>query len=316
MLLQLQADGMIENLDAIPAAHSFHFKFTFWFKEFIEGYYEETHQPYTAKHYTEYSNRMKKLWDNRPDRPYDKFNSLIGKTVEKEGVGQEKMQENIGINQINIQCAMVSIPEELPALTVKAMKKLKNNQDFMPKPSTSYGLTTFMSKNRYRDSSDEEQNNDGENTLQTTFDSASNVWLFRKIVLRNQSNESILAVLTLKPGQNCNLLLPKSPLSLDVRSESVNSVILIKKDPTKDYGDIEIQVKTLGKSTRPGYWPRQILTPAEAKPDTSPTKEDRKNSDDEDSDNLCFVEEYYVFGSFALYGLYFGINRYEYLLIN
>ena len=59
----------------------------------------------------------------------------------------------------------------------------------------------------------------------------------------------------------------------------------MKIDPAKDYGQIIIQCQILGKSSRPGYWPRQILTPAEVKPDTSPSKEDKKKSDDEDSDS-------------------------------
>jgi len=98
---------------------------------------------------------MKKLWDTRPGRDYEpKMNRLIGKTAEREEIGEEIVKETIAISQVNVQCAMIDVPDELPTLTTKIVKKVKNNQNFMPKPSNSYGLTTFMSKNRYRDSSD------------------------------------------------------------------------------------------------------------------------------------------------------------------
>ena len=41
----------------------------------------------------------------------------------------------------------------------------------------------------------------------------------------------------------------------------MNNISLQKKDITKDFGDLKFEVTILGKATREGYWPRQIITP-------------------------------------------------------
>lgn len=84
MLLQLEADGYIHNLDAYPSLFAFTHPYTFWFEEFVENYYEETHRSLIAKHYTDYGNRIKALWDNRPKRSFPAAPLyIIGKTVER-----------------------------------------------------------------------------------------------------------------------------------------------------------------------------------------------------------------------------------------
>lgn len=83
-LLQLEADGFINNLDAYPALFAFAPNYTYWCQTFVDNYYEDTHRAYISKNYTEYGDRLKALWDNRPNRPYIKFPQyLIGRTVSR-----------------------------------------------------------------------------------------------------------------------------------------------------------------------------------------------------------------------------------------
>lgn len=84
LLLQLEADGYINNLDSFPSLFAFTQPYTFWFEDFVNNYYEETHRSFIAKHYTEYGNRIKALWDGRPKRPFPSHPTyLIGKTIDR-----------------------------------------------------------------------------------------------------------------------------------------------------------------------------------------------------------------------------------------
>lgn len=51
MLLQLQHDGHINNLEEYPAMDAFQKNYIYWFDEFVESYYDDTHRPYMGKHY-------------------------------------------------------------------------------------------------------------------------------------------------------------------------------------------------------------------------------------------------------------------------
>lgn len=91
-------------------------------------------------------------------------------------------------------------------------------------------------------------------------------------------------VLTLTEGEDCNIHLPTGPLSVELVADSSHNYTLIKKDVTKDFGELKIDIKVLGKATRPGYWPRQFITEIEQK------QEDDKVSSDEEEDS---TEAYY-----------------------
>ena len=51
---------------------------------FVNSYYEDTQRPYTSKNYSDYGIRVKKLWDERPNRPLkNPFpRILLGKIIE------------------------------------------------------------------------------------------------------------------------------------------------------------------------------------------------------------------------------------------
>ena len=68
MLLQLESDGIIHNLEQYPAMEAFYNNYTHWFDDFIDTYHDDTHRPYMAKHYVAYGNRLKLLWEQRPNR--------------------------------------------------------------------------------------------------------------------------------------------------------------------------------------------------------------------------------------------------------
>eukprot|EP00919_Chromeraceae_sp_WS-2016_P039162 GHVR01093460.1.p1 GENE.GHVR01093460.1~~GHVR01093460.1.p1 ORF type:complete len:100 (-),score=0.21 GHVR01093460.1:898-1197(-) len=85
MLLQLEADGHINNLEEYPALYGFENNYIHWFDEFIDAYFDNTRRPFMAKHYVDYGNRIRALWNDRPNRPYPKYvKYLIGKTISKE----------------------------------------------------------------------------------------------------------------------------------------------------------------------------------------------------------------------------------------
>jgi len=40
-------------------------------------------------------------------------------------------------------------------------------------------------------------------------------------------------------------------------------ITIVKKDISKPFGNINVSMKVLGKATKEGFWPRQIITPSE-----------------------------------------------------
>jgi hypothetical protein len=103
LLLELEADGFIQNLDALPSLFAFTHPYTFWFGEFIENYYEETHRSFIAKYYTEYGNRIKSLWDNRPKRVFTSHPIyLIGKTLERHRSKKTESNELLEVETFDI----------------------------------------------------------------------------------------------------------------------------------------------------------------------------------------------------------------------
>ena len=62
MVLQLEADGFINNLDEYPSKNALDTCYTSWFESFVNTYYDETHRAFTARNYVEYGDRIKMLW--------------------------------------------------------------------------------------------------------------------------------------------------------------------------------------------------------------------------------------------------------------
>jgi len=81
-------------------------------------------------------------------------------------------------------------------------------------------------------------------------------------------------------------LIPESAVSFDIRADTTYTISLCKKDIKKDFGELKYEVNILGKATREGYWPRQIIT-AVIEEDKAPTAPDTKvGSDDESNDDF------------------------------
>jgi len=59
---------------------------------------------------------------------------------------------------------------------------------------------------------------------------------------------------------------------------------LCRKDINKDFGELKYHVNILGKATREGYWPRQIITPV-IEEDKTPAAPDAKVGSDNDSND-------------------------------
>lgn len=84
MVLELEHDGFINNLDEYPGKMALERNYTSEFEPFIDKYYEESQRPYTSKNYAEFGLKVKRLWEERPNRPMkDPFpRVLLGKTIE------------------------------------------------------------------------------------------------------------------------------------------------------------------------------------------------------------------------------------------
>jgi hypothetical protein len=91
-LLQLEADGYINNLDSYPGVLGFAPNYTHWGQAFVDVYYEDTHRSYIAKYYTDYGDRLKALWDSRPNRPFPRQPFyLIGRSTAREVVKEAQI---------------------------------------------------------------------------------------------------------------------------------------------------------------------------------------------------------------------------------
>lgn len=81
-------------------------------------------------------------------------------------------------------------------------------------------------------------------------------------------------------------MIPESAVSFDIRSDSSYAISLYRKDVKKDFGELKYLVNILGKATREGYWPRQIITPV-IEEDKAPAAPDAKvGSDDESGEDF------------------------------
>lgn len=163
-------------------------------------------------------------------------------------------------------------------MTGKNIKTCKTADKFispnLPRQMTAYGHHSSFMRLQSSDEEDTEENPNEE-----IFERTKEGYLLRKITIANNSTENKLVVL--KVGSNaCNLHVPKSPMSVEIKGESNTSFTLIKKNVEEDFGELEIDMKVLGVATRSGYWPRQLLTEVEQK-----VEDDNKASSDEEDDS-------------------------------
>ncbi len=63
-------------------------------------------------------------------------------------------------------------------------------------------------------------------------------------------------------------------------------ISLYKKDLSKDFGELKYHINVLGKATKEGYWPKEIITPV-VEEDKTPAAPDAKvGSDDESNEDF------------------------------
>jgi len=111
-LLQIEADGFINNLDAFPGVLGFAPNYTYWGSMFVDTYYDDTHRSYISKHYTEYGDRLKALWENRPNRPFIHHPLyLIGRSVSRKVVKEAQISEAIEVEYIDITSKLLEVTE-------------------------------------------------------------------------------------------------------------------------------------------------------------------------------------------------------------
>lgn len=105
MLLQLEKDGLLYNLDEYPSYNSFEECYSSWLGKFVSNYYEDNHRPYTYHSYIEYANRLKRLWDQRPNRPLrDPFpRYIIGKTIDSVEVKENEFAGVFTVQEYDVK---------------------------------------------------------------------------------------------------------------------------------------------------------------------------------------------------------------------
>ena len=145
----------------------------------------------------------------------------------------------------------------------------------LPKPISSYGHSSFMMHDRIN-SSDEEENED-EKIEESVFERSSEGWALRKVIFINESNDNFRIVVKFE-GENSNLHLPQGLISCEIRAGSGQNFTFIKRDVEKEIGELKVFVRILGKATKSGYWPRQLITEASQK-----IEDDKPSSDEDDS---------------------------------
>lgn len=96
----------------------------------------------------------------------------------------------------------------------------------------------------------------------------------------------MLLVFGIENAQDCNLHLPIGPLSVQIESTSKSSLVLIKKDLEKDYGNFDIVFNILDKATTSGYMPRQIITEVDQKIEYHKVTSSDDEDEECDGDNL------------------------------
>lgn len=103
LMLQLEADGYLHNLDQLPSLFAFTQPYTFWFQEFVDSYYEDTHRSFIAKHYTDYGDRLKALWLGRPHRPFPAHPQyLVGRTLSRTTIREVQVSDVLELEYIDV----------------------------------------------------------------------------------------------------------------------------------------------------------------------------------------------------------------------
>ncbi len=260
LLLQLEADGYINNLDSLPSLFAFTQPYTFWFEDFVDNYYEETHRSFIAKHYTEYGNRIKSLWDNRPKRAFSKHPIyLIGKTIDRHRAKKTETNEILEVETYDIESSLLELNEENAFINKKNVKNFAGSEDFRVKVTNSYGGSGFLNMDRSNHSSDDEEPQ--EKRPNNPFDKAIKGKLLRKIVIKNLTYDSLLLVARLKsPNPEPNFMPTNFEISFEIKGGGSYVLSLQKKRVDEPFGEYSLELATLGQATREGYWPRQIIS--------------------------------------------------------
>ena len=249
MLLQLEADGYIENLDSLPSPFAFHQSFTFWFEDFVDGYYEETHRSFIAKHYTEYGNRLRSLWEGRPNRHYDvRPHYLVGRSLAKAKVYESQPSEILSTDYSDVTSRLLLMTEENAFLNKRNIKNFAESDDFKVKTAVSYG-SSFLNVDRGIHSSDDDDSN--EHAKENPFLKAFEGTLFRKITVRNLTYESVLVVARIKcASPEPNFEPVNTEMSFEIRGESYHVITLKKHRVDEPFGEFELELVPLGRATR------------------------------------------------------------------
>lgn len=172
---------------------------------------------------------------------------------------------------------LLEIIPENGFLNKKNIKNFEGSDNFRPKAAYSSHHQTFLPIDKGIHSSDEDDNE--QKPLANPFERKMEGVLFRKCMLKNLSSENLLLTFRVVEEGDSNALVPQSPISLDIRSDSSTTISLYKKDISKDFGNLKYEIRILGKATREGYWPRQIITPVPEE-EKGAAPDPRRGSDD------------------------------------
>jgi hypothetical protein len=66
----------------------------------------------------------------------------------------------------------------------------------------------------------------------------------------------------------------------------MNTIPLYKKNINKGFGNLQYHITVLGKATKDGYWPRQIITPVIEEDKIVAAPDAKVNSDDDSNDDF------------------------------
>lgn len=138
---------------------------------------------YSTKMHIEYAVRAKKLWDNRPNRPFKNAHPplLLGKVVEEKVVSSKKL-EGFEVIESNINLYYLENDiEGMKNVTAKNLMTLKNNHNFIssntPRGSKFMGHYNHYNVMRMSSSDDEDNETAPQDSL---FDETKSGWLIKR----------------------------------------------------------------------------------------------------------------------------------------
>lgn len=97
------------------------------------------------------------------------------------------------------------------------------------------------------------------------------------MLIKNKTRDNLLVVLTPPDTPDVNVFLSKSEVSFEIKGDSFFPLTLQKKDIEKSLGQLTLEFRVIGKATRAGLYPKQIITPI---------AEDRKQEEDNEETEI------------------------------